>query len=482
MHSYIKFLVCFFLITVSATPQYVSLFADIPYNSVKTQKSSSKVSTTVFKPSEYSHGGYDQAIKVTMNYDQSGNLIEQLLEELSLRRDKDRSSYLYYRNGKLKTQIRERWNIDSWVNNMRWSYEYHSLDNKVVETFDLWKNDSWVTSEIRTTDYDIYGNLLVFRMDVVTNGKVEPEYRVNKTYNSNSKILSDESYYWSDDAWKNSYRSTYSYDSGDRLISLIYEKGSGSAWKNVSRQIHEYDEAGNQKSTVASNWSGTKWVNDTRTERKFNSTGNMVSEILSKWTNGQFVQDNKTEFIYTSPFQLDSIKEYSLENQIWKEDRRRVYKFDGFGNTISGDSYYLTTEGWRGTLSSLEFWYNGHSENMKFVAASANMQYIQVNTATSPGTNPETFTLSQNYPNPFSTSSLSGNSETTIRFLLPKPGYVKGAVYDALGKEVVVLVEKEIPAGEHQLKFDAKGLAAGVYFFRLEAGQNSSNIKMILTK
>ncbi|GAB1443632.1 hypothetical protein MASR2M39_24740 [Ignavibacteriales bacterium] len=111
---------------------------------------------------------------------------------------------------------------------------------------------------------------------------------------------------------------------------------------------------------------------------------------------------------------------------------------------------------------------------MKFVAASADMQYIQVNTTHNPGANPETFVLSQNYPNPF-------NPETMIKFALPESGYVKGAVFDALGREVVVLVEKEVPAGEHQLKFDTE-FGLGVYIFRLTTNQGSSNIKMILTK
>ena len=309
----------------------------------------------------------------------------------------------------------------------------------------------------------------------MSNGVMEPSYLINNRYNSNSKILSDESYYRSEDAWKNENRKTYSYDSQNRLVSQTYEKGSGSGWTNVSRQSHEYNEAGNQELITGSKWDGSKWVNETKTERNFNSEGNVISEILSKWINNQFTPDKKTEFIYSSPLLLDTVKGYSMENQIWKEDRREVYKIDEFGNTIAGDSYYLTTEGWRGILGSLEFWFNNDSESMKFVAASADMQYIQVNTTHNPGANPETFVLSQNYPNPF-------NPETMIKFALPESGYVKGAVFDALGREVVVLVEKEVPAGEHQLKFDAKGLASGVYIFRLEAGKYSSAIKMVVNK
>lgn len=88
---------------------------------------------------------------------------------------------------------------------------------------------------------------------------------------------------------------------------------------------------------------------------------------------------------------------------------------------------------------------------------------------------PISFSLSQNYPNPF-------NPETVIRYALPVAGFAKGVVYDILGREVATLLNSEMPAGEHQLKFDATGLPSGVYIFRLEAGGYSSAIKMVVEK
>ena len=85
------------------------------------------------------------------------------------------------------------------------------------------------------------------------------------------------------------------------------------------------------------------------------------------------------------------------------------------------------------------------------------------------------FSFSQNYPNPF-------NPETVIRFSLPEAGYVKGVVYDILGREVTTLLKSDMPAGNHQVKFDAKGIASGVYVFRLQAGNYSSAIKMVVGK
>ncbi|GAB1443948.1 hypothetical protein MASR2M39_27930 [Ignavibacteriales bacterium] len=95
---------------------------------------------------------------------------------------------------------------------------------------------------------------------------------------------------------------------------------------------------------------------------------------------------------------------------------------------------------------------------------------------------PAVFSLTQNYPNPFSSGSLTGNSETVIRFVLPVSGYVEGLVYDVLGREVANLVNGEIEAGSHELKFNADGLPSGIYIFHLKAGKYSSAIKMVVEK
>ena len=43
-------------------------------------------------------------------------------------------------------------------------------------------------------------------------------------------------------------------------------------------------------------------------------------------------------------------------------------------------------------------------------------------------------------------------------------------VYDALGREVAVLVDGAREAGRHEVAFDAARLSAGTYLYRLEAG------------
>lgn len=85
------------------------------------------------------------------------------------------------------------------------------------------------------------------------------------------------------------------------------------------------------------------------------------------------------------------------------------------------------------------------------------------------------FRLMQNYPNPFIPT-------TTIPFDLPKPGKVKLVVHDLLGRSVITLLDGNLPAGHHEIKFDGSRLASGIYFYRLEFDKQIKHRQMVLVK
>jgi|GEM_PF-2347483 len=89
--------------------------------------------------------------------------------------------------------------------------------------------------------------------------------------------------------------------------------------------------------------------------------------------------------------------------------------------------------------------------------------------------NPREFKLYQNYPNPF-------NPVTRITFTLPEKSPVTLKIYDALGREVAVLVSGELPAGRYTEVWDARNFPSGVYFYRLQAGKFSQTKKLLLVK
>ena len=88
---------------------------------------------------------------------------------------------------------------------------------------------------------------------------------------------------------------------------------------------------------------------------------------------------------------------------------------------------------------------------------------------------PERFALHGSFPNPF-------QGQTTIRYELPEEREVTVAVYDARGRKVRTLLRGEAQSGRQETTFAAEGLASGVYFVRMRAGDFSATRKVVLVR
>lgn len=80
-----------------------------------------------------------------------------------------------------------------------------------------------------------------------------------------------------------------------------------------------------------------------------------------------------------------------------------------------------------------------------------------------------------NYPNPF-------NPVTHIRFGLPRAGRTRIVVFNTLGQRVAVLLDRIQPAGYYEIDFDGQYLPSGLYFYRIQSGDFTRTVKMILLK
>ena len=142
---------------------------------------------------------------------------------------------------------------------------------------------------------------------------------------------------------------------------------------------------------------------------------------------------------------------------------------DGQGVAVSGAMVELTNEA------------TGHSF-LSDTTDAVGTYVIAVDTPTSIVARnagvPQGFRLLPNYPNPF-------NPSTFISFVLDRPSHARLAVYNSLGHPVRILLDDERPAGEHHIAWHGRdrsgfGVAAGVYFYRLDAGFSSQTRKMTL--
>jgi flagellar hook assembly protein FlgD len=93
---------------------------------------------------------------------------------------------------------------------------------------------------------------------------------------------------------------------------------------------------------------------------------------------------------------------------------------------------------------------------------------------------PLTYELGQNYPNPF-------NPTTQIAYTVAERGRVMLRVFDVLGREVSTIFDGEQEAGSYRIVWNGRNslnlpVTSGVYFYRLESGNFSKTMKMIVLK
>jgi hypothetical protein len=90
------------------------------------------------------------------------------------------------------------------------------------------------------------------------------------------------------------------------------------------------------------------------------------------------------------------------------------------------------------------------------------------------------FSMNQNYPNPFTSS-------TAISYRLPSDSFVSAIVYNVRGQKIKSLINGNQSEGTNFVSWDGRDdqgqkVSQGVYFMRLQAGENVSSVRMVLTK
>ncbi|MCG6958975.1 T9SS type A sorting domain-containing protein, partial [bacterium BMS3Abin03] len=85
------------------------------------------------------------------------------------------------------------------------------------------------------------------------------------------------------------------------------------------------------------------------------------------------------------------------------------------------------------------------------------------------------FKLKQNYPNPF-------NAITIIKYSIPEASIVRMKIFDILGREIITLVNENKIGGNYEIRFDAKNLSSGIYYYQIRAGKFIDTKKFVLIK
>jgi hypothetical protein len=142
-----------------------------------------------------------------------------------------------------------------------------------------------------------------------------------------------------------------------------------------------------------------------------------------------------------------------------------TYRSDPFDPTREGRPVGIRAAGGAGQANYFSFplYYLDSSDASALVRKTmTGFGEVLVGVADGGGELPAAFRLYDAYPNPF-------NPSTTIRFDVPERSRVRLCLYDVLGRELSPLLDQELPPGRHELRWDASGMASGMYYVRLRA-------------
>ena len=439
-------------------------------------------------------GDWVNSRRSTSTYDDSGNWLTGLYDawEGGVWVNTARSTYTYDGSGNRLTELQEYRDWDAGWNaeiskKYRYTYTYDGSGNLLTELREDWDNNAglWGGGGRKTYTYDGNGNLLTELAEYEDSnaGIWVKVWRSIYTYDGNENWLTELREYWNLNAgmWVNNKRYTYTYDgSGNRLTRLVERWDSNAGiWGNSSRTTYTYNGSGNWLTILAEIWdSNTGIWAKYRYTYTYDGSGNWRTMLAEIWINnyyGIWANDYRYKRTYDdSGNLLTELREYwNLNAGIWVNNKRFTYTYDGRDNLIHFNSEAWSGSSWYASRGHFAF---NNNYNDHYFCEELSADYSRVTSVDNSDNNVLcSFSLSQNFPNPF-------NPTTTISYSVSGKTNVKIAIYNSLGQEVSVLIDKEHTPAIYKIKFNASKLASGIYFYKIVSDKFVKTKKMLLIR
>lgn len=169
---------------------------------------------------------------------------------------------------------------------------------------------------------------------------------------------------------------------------------------------------------------------------------------------------------YGFEFERRLIRAHDSQFTIYESQWRNVGFVQGSGTTSSPREYSFTDK----LTAPGRYAYRLRQVDFDGTFAYSHAAEVEAGLA------PKELVLGSNYPNPF-------NPTTNIEFTLPEPGKAVLRVFNMIGQQVATLFDGPADGGRiYQVTFSASSLPSGLYFYRLEYGNQSTVKRMMLVK
>lgn len=248
-------------------------------------------------------------------------------------------------NGNLHVQTHVFGNPSLWENNLKYTFSYDSIGNKINELEEYWSNTSnaWINSYRVTFNYDINRNLLSrFEEKWLINAWVN-DLRISNTYNTYGKITSNLHEDWGN-SWNFYYQYTYTYDTAARILTETQQWKPDLISSNLFT-LNTYNEMGRLDSIIEKSWVNNTWQNSNKTTNIYNNNGSLDTILKEGWQNNTWENYSKI----SNTYDVNGYLSNSL-SELWQNNAWTFYTNDAFTNDISGR-----------ILSQIREWYPGYA-------------------------------------------------------------------------------------------------------------------------
>ena len=328
------------------------------------------------------------------------------------------------------------------------------------------------------------------------------------------EILINEIYFYDDSLWLlelktldeiNLFDSLYLKTQSDSAYFIVYQEGPGGIklidplyWRLLGNPVH-IDKNGDSVEIKDGHWGSVVANVYFGPGEKYKAPGDNRSICLDSYSfYAEYYLDNSptpgeendalgarcTIYGYVKDTRLDPIENVELCLNKYHGGLGDPYDYcrdTALTNTEGFFEFHPRAYAFSSNIELTKYGYNGKKRDSLDLSpdSTLNLRTVMLTGGSSvpeDKTGINQFSLSQNYPNPFT-------GETKIAFTLPETLPTLLEIYNPEGQKVKTLVKGTISRGKHEVTFDATELSSGVYIYKLRAGRYySDSKKLILTK
>lgn len=435
--------------------------------SVQMQKSASQQAFLSRYTGQYYYGetwGWEDVFRSEFSYENGRKVEEtgQAYYEGSGWISNYKESFAYSNN--LLTEITSQyWDVDlnEWENMWQEQLSYSSINGTqyLTELTEArWIDGEWVADskvEIDFTD-GTFNSYTFFEWNIDI-GEWELYGRSILSEEGNDLYIIEE--YWNGDEWIADYRTIYSNISKDHFYALImnelYELNYVGSWMYYTLNM-------NMPEFTEQSWDGENWIDDWRFR---------IVTPAAKTTVSSQLQYNFEYYSISSGWITEEVYEYSFDSSGLLEaaiEYLRDYE-EGIVSKTEEEEYLYDTDSLLERINRTDFY-----DGMPDLTARIMLEWNVSTSIVDNSQRPLGYQLGNAYPNPF-------NPATIIPFKMEAGGHVNIRVYDMLGRQVALLVNEVVPAGDRTVRFNAAGLSSGMYLVRFETAgvQQIRNITLL---